>query len=107
MRQAHFWFAPGLEFNKGIDIHGDPPRTYRLPVEMPMDVLGLGEYSVVDCPAPQICEFELANGPGLDGQVIHYDRISIPPAGYRWLIARGRICAEKIRASRSSETASP
>lgn len=98
---AHLWFAPGVEVFAGTRVPDPPPRSYRVMVEEPMTVDWTGDYSPLDCPAPQLAEFTLS-AYGRGGEVAHYDLASRPPTGWRWLCTSGRIHAEKPDTTKSA-----
>lgn len=77
---ATLWAAPGVLLNNNRIVPNPPPRVFRIALyvrQLQHVEFALGDWSPT-------------------GGIAHYDLVSAPPAGWRWIVHNGNIAAERI-----------
>lgn len=87
------WFAPGVEVYGGCAIQNPPPANIRFDIGVPWHPIAppIQRYRSQVMTA----EFRLTDW-SETGEVAHYELVSAPPKGWRWIAANGAIVAERL-----------
>lgn len=96
--EAHFWVAPGVEIAPGRFVPNPPPLRYRFATYDKDDKAGRIPPNLEDLPpdGPQIIDVDFVLSAWKKGsEVAHYDRVTEPPDGFRFIAADGRLWAER------------
>ncbi len=99
---AHFWAAPGVEVAPNTLVRSPAPRLWRIPVLEPTrlwDACFADQSKFFEPPPIHYAEFELSREYRPGHEVAHYDLVSQPKAGWRWLIHDVGIAVEKSEPS--------
>lgn len=93
--EARFWVAPGVEVfaNRVVpERDGHPPYYWRFAIASFPPFRSDAEAVLFEV---QNVEFQLSDW-GKGGEVAHYNLISKPPAGWRWIVDKGTLLLDRV-----------
>lgn len=93
---AHLWLAPGVLLLDNLAVPSPPPSSWYIHIMPPCNWIAAGPSIPPAVLRLQTAEFRLVDY-SPSGDVAHYELVTRPPDGFRWLAIDGALCTERVR----------